>query len=1541
MDHQFKVPKVPKISKVPNIIPVWRPSNKRERERSKQGDKKHEKKLIFGSPIYAPIEIRWLHSNLSLIDELIETIQDEDFRKIRYAADLNIIAAYRQYNFKASTDADIKPLNQRNEYADHKFVKILGGYLVSLFSELPKGTLSEFTKISYKNLVESQRTKNSQTRRMLAEYEMHASNFDPCMRDEEGMACKELKEMELLRMMMRIILDAFESIYQRIQVIQFKMNKELSQAIDEQNRRKTNYLIANKTIEDIRDSLPSTKIFNDYNHMYNLMPRVHLIRAYWILQDYTDVILHTQHMAAMEWETFYWKGDKKFHDECFAYNIESLMNMQLEAYRLLDDDNGKVIENHLYNREPTAQKIDEQMNPPWGDAAFNAPDRVLELGDWSQLEKATDTALKTFPISLVDFGNEKDFQAITYKLLEAQTDAIRKENIEIFEREIKKRRHEWFHDRVTNRDEYKTTLPALFLNDQHDMLNLLKYIDDKEEESNPFKLTDMYTKMDERRRLWDDLPEQWHLLRTELRSLVSLRNGLIKLPLGAKTGKKFKFRLDTICANVLMEKAKMLRMMKDDEGCDSCIDLATDILEEVHNMKNKHLKRRLNLLNILTLESHQLIISLLEKYNIERSHMYELYSELVDDREPYRLLIGSPEGTRWFRASAASKIAFLLGNIALKDNSELFNDKGLFFGLENTQLSLDYKTTEEARGWFKRACKTAELCRPGDNFQKRKCYYAMAELNDEFFRQHSTFFFQKNTAEQTQADLDASVLSPPGSVTQGSQLTARSENRELVDCALNAIEKYGQAIVAGHRLDRMCLFKIIELVFHVADALGEPGVMQQSVHDKSRMIFARFEKTMNIIPPEQILTIITQILGRLSHRCKDFVTVCFKITLKMTKVFPYQMTWYFLNFSQHAKEYEDIRKKDERELYREYQNNIDLWERKGKRGMKPVQTAWSEMESKNLRSAVVRGRKIYMTLVKRLISVDEEYKRIFRHYSAAWTLINEIINHNFRETPSGKPSLRSMKDKVNLASASVKLLEKKLPDDFKVLIPTKEFMRPKQRNTRLLADFDVNFSPFQTTSSSRSKQGKKQPEEDIEQTGEEFCEMHNLDHGADDDVEYKENPDDPELATVIDFDDYGEFPVSPGEHHEPEEDMDNDPDTYDPPIDTEKDTWKKPWHPNLVFITSFMDEILQLSSQQKPKRLVLLGTDGREHSFLLKRGDDLNLDSRIGETFELFDYLLRHDEESRDADMSIRSYNVLPIGHKRGIIEWVDDLWAFKKCLQAYYERRGYTTSQLFWSPPEFSGDGADRMKSFEEIKKKAGPPVFHEWFLESFPTAGEWYQARETYQRSLAVTSIIGSIIGLGDRHCDNLQICQRTGEVVHIDLNMIFLKGRNLKVPEIVPFRMTRNIVDGLGPVGVQGLFRKTALLTIRIAKDKGKLLRTVFSLVLRDPTCKWEKIRSKKNVLITSSGKDRSQESPIVLMKEKNMMREDRQAAEDLTDLLKRVYCYDPETKKILPPSDYLDLLVQTASADENLYKMYRVNPDPSKSNPTPLPFNKFNT
>jgi phosphatidylinositol kinase/protein kinase (PI-3 family) len=39
---------------------------------------------------------------------------------------------------------------------------------------------------------------------------------------------------------------------------------------------------------------------------------------------------------------------------------------------------------------------------------------------------------------------------------------------------------------------------------------------------------------------------------------------------------------------------------------------------------------------------------------------------------------------------------------------------------------------------------------------------------------------------------------------------------------------------------------------------------------------------------------------------------------------------------------------------------------------------------------------------------------------------------------------------------------------------------------------------------------------------------------------------------------------------------------------------------------------------------------------------------------------------------------------------------------------------------------------------------------------------------------SMVGYIIGLGDRHLDNVLIDMTTGEVVHIDYNVCFEKGK-----------------------------------------------------------------------------------------------------------------------------------------------------------------------
>lgn len=60
-----------------------------------------------------------------------------------------------------------------------------------------------------------------------------------------------------------------------------------------------------------------------------------------------------------------------------------------------------------------------------------------------------------------------------------------------------------------------------------------------------------------------------------------------------------------------------------------------------------------------------------------------------------------------------------------------------------------------------------------------------------------------------------------------------------------------------------------------------------------------------------------------------------------------------------------------------------------------------------------------------------------------------------------------------------------------------------------------------------------------------------------------------------------------------------------------------------------------------------------------------------------------------------------------------------------------------------------------------------------------------QSYARSSAVMSMVGYIIGLGDRHLDNVLIDMTTGEVVHIDYNVCFEKGQFQIEPIFVKYK------------------------------------------------------------------------------------------------------------------------------------------------------------
>ena len=132
--------------------------------------------------------------------------------------------------------------------------------------------------------------------------------------------------------------------------------------------------------------------------------------------------------------------------------------------------------------------------------------------------------------------------------------------------------------------------------------------------------------------------------------------------------------------------------------------------------------------------------------------------------------------------------------------------------------------------------------------------------------------------------------------------------------------------------------------------------------------------------------------------------------------------------------------------------------------------------------------------------------------------------------------------------------------------------------------------------------------------------------------------------------------------------------------------------------------------------------------------------------------------------------------------------------------------------------------------------PVMHHFFLENFPSPRAWWESRVTYTRSVAVNSMVGYVVGLGDRHSSNILLDKTSAEMIYIDLGVAFEQGKCLKTPETVPFRLTRDVVDGFGACGVEGIMRKCSEETLRVLRANKNALTTVVAVLVHDPILKW---------------------------------------------------------------------------------------------------------
>lgn len=294
-------------------------------------------------------------------------------------------------------------------------------------------------------------------------------------------------------------------------------------------------------------------------------------------------------------------------------------------------------------------------------------------------------------------------------------------------------------------------------------------------------------------------------------------------------------------------------------------------------------------------------------------------------------------------------------------------------------------------------------------------------------------------------------------------------------------------------------------------------------------------------------------------------------------------------------------------------------------------------------------------------------------------------------------------------------------------------------------------------------------------------------------------------------------------------------------------------------ILSIEPNLQVLPTAYHPRILRIHDEHGYKHKFLLKGNCDVRIDYRIMQFFLLINTLLFKNRSTKN--LSITQYSIVPITKNSGLISWVEKAESLHQIINKFPKNRSkeqeiiksyssntttLTSSQLF---ELFTLINSDNSLTAYEVDR-------YLWL--KAPTSSIWIQNNHTFVSSSGLMSIAGYIIGLGDRHPNNILLQMDNGKIAHIDFGEVFEVTMNRSVyPEKVPFRLTRMIVNTLDGSNPYGLFEKTCIDVLSLMREAKQSICSQFNLFTIDSTIaknlKFENAMITKRVKEKLDGKD----------------------------------------------------------------------------------------
>uniref|UniRef100_A0A915Q5B5 Serine/threonine-protein kinase TOR n=1 Tax=Setaria digitata TaxID=48799 RepID=A0A915Q5B5_9BILA len=280
----------------------------------------------------------------------------------------------------------------------------------------------------------------------------------------------------------------------------------------------------------------------------------------------------------------------------------------------------------------------------------------------------------------------------------------------------------------------------------------------------------------------------------------------------------------------------------------------------------------------------------------------------------------------------------------------------------------------------------------------------------------------------------------------------------------------------------------------------------------------------------------------------------------------------------------------------------------------------------------------------------------------------------------------------------------------------------------------------------------------------------------------------------------------------------------------------------LVTISSINNTLQVINSKQRPRKVIMKGSDGKDYIFLLKGHEDPRQDERVMQLFGLVNTLLLHQGDTSRRNLTIQRYSIIALSQNSGLIGWVPNCDTLHSLIRDYRERKGILLSMEHKIMQNFAND-LDQMTLLQKVQvfqhaleMTSGNDLQQILWLKS-PNSEIWFDRRTNYTRSMACMSMVGYILGLGDRHPSNLMLDRVSGKIVHIDFGDCFeVAMTREKFPEKIPFRLTRMLIQAMEATGIEGNYRITCERVLRVLRSNKESLLAVLEAFVYDPLINW---------------------------------------------------------------------------------------------------------